>query len=159
MRTTSSTWSRAHSTKWVPCKSSLLPEETDAQLPFSRLAGYSVTEGGSAGDDQIGPTGREPPSAFGISPARGEKGSCASVSARGERAELEVTHLSLQGGAGNAGAASAGMTGTPGLNGPILAIVPISTLVELGTSELVLCFTSMTLAGRPVDIYCGDCYP
>ncbi len=62
--------------------------ETDAYppSPLSPPCGgrcHGVTEGGSAGDDQIAATGREPPSAFGISPARGEKGSYASISCRG----------------------------------------------------------------------------
>ena len=61
---------------------------SDSPLPPLRGEMSQSDRGGAAGDDQIGPTGREPPSAFGISPARGEKGSYASVSPRGSYRRL-----------------------------------------------------------------------
>ena len=45
--------------------------------------GHGVTEGGSAASDQIGLEMGSPPSAFGISPARGAKGTYSKVSERG----------------------------------------------------------------------------
>ncbi len=49
---------------------------------------HGVTEGGSADNDQIGLPNSGTPSAFGISPARGEKGSFSKLSAcRGYLAE------------------------------------------------------------------------
>ena len=44
-----------------------------------------MTEGGSAHSDQIGTCDKEPPSACGISPARGAKRTYAKVSTRGEK--------------------------------------------------------------------------
>ena len=44
-----------------------------------------MTEGGSAASEQIGLETGSRPSAYGISPARGEKGTYSKVSARGEK--------------------------------------------------------------------------
>ena len=57
-------------------------------IPLSPPCGgrcHGVTEGGSAASDQIGLEMGSPPSAFGISPARGAKGTYSKVSARGEK--------------------------------------------------------------------------
>ena len=51
--------------------------------------------GGAAGDAQMRPTGRKPPSAFGISPARGEKGSYASTHSQGELPKAEGVLLPI----------------------------------------------------------------
>ena len=57
-------------------------------IPLSPPCGgrcHGVTEGGSSHGDQIGIAIGNPPSAFGISPARGAKGTYSKVSARGEK--------------------------------------------------------------------------